>query len=199
MLDANPMSAVARPDVAAASSTARLDDAEARAMLRASERLGVKAAALVRLLMLDGLKVGEILGADAEDLDVGTASLVVRRRGRASSIPLQLPTVRRLRRYLGRRRRGPLFVSDVPGRRASRLTRFGADHVLKKVAAAARVETPVSANALRRRFVAATVDAGTGLDDIREQLGQRDSRTAKRYLDPQIEKNEGRTIQSKRR
>ncbi len=183
VLDANPMSAVVRPEVVAASSTAQLDDAEARAMLRASDRLGAKAAALVRLLMVDGVKVGEVLGADADDL--GGASLVVRRRGRASSIPLQLPTVRRLTRYLGGRRRGPLFVSEVPGRGAVRLTRFGADHVLKKVTAAARIEAPVSANALRRRYVTATVDAGSGLDDVREHLGQRDSRTAKRYLKPQ--------------
>jgi integrase/recombinase XerD len=199
MLGVNPMSGVTRPDISATSSTPLLDDTEARALLRASDRLGDKAAALVRLLMLDGLKVGEVLPANADDLCADTASLVVHRRGRASSTPLQLATVHRLRRYLGRRRRGPLLVSDVPGRNTARLTRFGADHILKKVGAAAHINVPISANALRRRYVTATVDGGTGLDDVRDHLGQRDSRTARRYLGPTPQSNAQPRNESKRR
>jgi site-specific recombinase XerD len=99
-------------------------------------------------------------------------------------LPVQGPSARRLSRYLGRRRRGPLFLSDTPGRESSRLTRFGADHILKKVAATARISTRLSANALRRRYVTTAVASGSDVYDIRDHLGHRDVRTAMRYLEP---------------
>jgi hypothetical protein len=112
---------------------------------------------------------------------------------------LQPPTARRLDRYLGRRRRGPLLTSDTPGRELARLTRFGADYILKRVGSAARLPTTVSANALRRRYVAAAASAGTPVDEIRDRLGRRDSRTVARYLDPEPEARGAPTTRPTRR
>lgn len=195
----NPAAAVDRPPLAVGSPTARLGGAEAAALLRASDRLGPKPAALVRLLMLDGLKLGEVLAADAADYDRGGGELLVTRRGRGAPVALQPPTARRLDRYLGRRRRGPLLTSDTPGRELARLTRFGADYILKRVGSAARLPTTVSANALRRRYVAAAASAGTPVDEIRDRLGRRDSRTVARYLDPEPEARGAPTTRPTRR
>lgn len=200
-LDANPAAAMPRPEVTAARTTPRLDAADATALLRASDRVGPKAAALVRLLMLDGLKLGEVLAADASGFDARPApALTVARRGRELAVPLHGATARRLDRYLGRRRRGPLLLSDTAGRADERLTRFGADYIVKKVSVAARLRAAVSANALRRRYVAAAIEAGHDVEEVRDRLGHRDARTAARYVDrPERDRPEPETRLDRRR
>jgi site-specific recombinase XerD len=80
---------------------------------------------------------------------------------------------------------GPLFVGPSRGRSgATRLTRFGADHLLKQAAASANIQQPVSANVLRRTHVSIAQREGVSLDDIRQTMGHRDVRTTRRYLDP---------------
>ena len=65
-----------------------------------------------------------------------------------------------------------------------RLTRFGADHLIKQAATAARIERPVSANVLRRTHVATAERAGVPIDDIRHTMGHIDVRTTRRYMEP---------------
>jgi site-specific recombinase XerD len=181
----NPVTAIERPNVAATSSTSVLDDDDAASLLTASDRLGAKAGALVRLLMLDGVKLGEALAANANDFERDTKrpALTIERGRRSDTVALHVSTARRLDAYLGRRRRGPLLCSETPGRESDRLTRFGADYVLKQVAQNANVDGRVSANTLRRRYVMASVDAGVDVEDIRDHFGHRDARTAERYLE----------------
>jgi integrase/recombinase XerD len=184
----NPAALDATSSSQSASPTAVLADRDAEALLRASDRLGPKPAALVRLLMLDGLRLGEVLAADVADFRHKTTqpALVVPRRDRRRTVGLSLPTVRRLRHYLGRRNRGPLLLSDTPGRHGARLSRFGADYLLKQAAQTARLDTAISANTLRRRYVAAASKAGIHIDDIRDHVGHRDVRTTRRYLEPDV-------------
>jgi site-specific recombinase XerD len=80
---------------------------------------------------------------------------------------------------------GPLFVGPSRGRAGStRLTRFGAAHLIKQAAAAADIQQPVSANVLRRTHVSNAHRDGVSLDDIRQTMGHRDVRTTRRYVDP---------------
>ena len=79
---------------------------------------------------------------------------------------------------------GPLFIGPSRGRAGStRLTRFGADHLIKQAATAAGIERPVSANVLRRTHVTTAQRAGVPIDDIRHTMGHIDVRTTRRYLD----------------
>jgi site-specific recombinase XerD len=188
VIGTNPTTAMDRPSIARTSSTAVLGDSEAAGLLRASDRLGAKTAALVRLLMVDGFRLGEVLAADAADFDAGapkSALTLGRERRRSRTVALHPTTARRLVRYVGRRRRGPLLLSEAAGRDNDRLTRFGADYLLKQVADAAQVRTRVSANTLRRRYVSAAIQAGAHLADVRDRFGHRDARTTERYLDPE--------------
>jgi integrase/recombinase XerD len=95
--------------------------------------------------------------------------------------------------YLGRRRRGPLLLSEHRARVTERLTRFGVDYLLKQAAETAGIAGAVSANTLRRRFVTAAHERGEDLDDIRHSAGHADARTTRRYLDPGGEKSQHRT------
>lgn len=176
-----PPPQVKRPDVAATSATAELADEEARRLVEAAENVSDKAAALVRLLMFDGLRVGELLCAAADDA-AGTPpamSLRITRAGRSHSVVLHPDSATTLGRYLGARREGPLFLGAGD---AGALTRFGVDYLVKRAGSLAKVQKNVSANTLRRRYVLVAQLAGADLDEIRHRLGHADRRTTMRYL-----------------
>jgi integrase len=176
--------AVRRPDPGEASSTRVLSVSDARTLLQAADALHPKAALLVRLLMLDGLKVGEAVGADADDLSgrPPRTALHLERNGQHQILGLHHDTASAARAYLDGRTGGPLLLGDTTNRTPARLTRFGADYVLKRVAETARLGDGISANALRRRYVAAAHEDGVELDDIRRHAGHVEERTTLRYL-----------------
>ena len=172
-----------RPPLESASTADVISDADADALLRAADEIGTRSGALIRLLMLDGLKVGEVIRADAADLE-GRAprmTLAVARRG-TRKLVLDRDTAVAVRRYLGTRRDGPLLLSERRGRPPERLTRFGIDYLIKQVARGAGVEPTVSGNTLRRRCVMAAHAQGTDLDAIRRNVGHSGRRTTRRYL-----------------
>lgn len=190
-IDGSPLADLVRP-VAVPSVTLELDAVQASALVDAGARLNPKTALLVDLLLLDGLKLGEALAADAADVTVGHgddgATLsVARRGGRRAEIELHEPTVEAANDYLQGRRDGPLFLNDratASGEAtdAGRLTRFGADYLLKRASDAAGFAQPVSANVLRRSYVAMAHAAGDSVETIRHNLGHRDPRTTRRHL-----------------
>jgi integrase/recombinase XerD len=179
------LSDVARPVVARRSTTTVLSDADAAALLAAADRMPVRAAALLRLLMLDGLKVGEAVGADADDISGRPPAMTLRVGSRV--VELHPDTARALHRYLSRRRTGPLILSEGRVRASDRLTRFGVDFVIKEVVRAAGVAAPVSGNTLRRRYIVAARAGGTEVAEIGRDVGHADPRTTRRYLDPRAE------------
>jgi integrase len=135
--------------------------------------------------MLDGLKVGEVIRADAADVSGRPPRMALQLHDRgARRVDLHPETGSAVRRYLGRRVDGPLLLSERRGRVPNRLTRFGVDYLVKQVAQAAGLEQKVSGNTLRRRYVVAAHADGTELDKIRDNAGHADRRTTLRYLDP---------------
>ena len=138
---------------------------------------------LIRLLMLDGLKVGEVIRTDASDFHGRPPRMTLDVTSRsAPTLVLHADTAAAVRSYLRARREGPLLLSERRGQAAQRLTRFGADYVIKHVAQAAGVAGPVSGNTLRRRFVIAAHARGTDLEAIRHNAGHSGQRTTRRYL-----------------
>jgi site-specific recombinase XerD len=172
--------AVARPQVRSARAVMTLADADAAALLRAADDLDVRAGVLIRLLMLDGLKVGETTASDAADVSgrPPALTLAVGRR----SVRLHPDTSVLLHGYLGRRREGPLLLSEGRARRTDRLSRFGIDYLVKEVATAAGLAGSVSGNTLRRRYVTVAHAEGVPIDAIRQGVGHADVRTTRRYL-----------------
>jgi integrase/recombinase XerD len=182
----NPLGS--RPQaVAATSATGALTPAEV-ARLYGAAAGDPRTAALVRLLIGGGMRLAEILALDHADVSGprharqlrivrhgGAASVALDRAGSRSIGDLQRSTVSP----------GPLFIGPSRGRAGStRLTRFGADHLIKQAATAAGIERPVSANVLRRTHVTTAQRAGVPIDDIRHTMGHIDVRTTRRYLTP---------------
>ena len=184
----NPVASVPRPARPATSSTDVLEPDEVAALLRAAERLGPKTTSLVCLLLLDGLKVGEAVGADVDDLQRrgrSTTLALGRDDGHRHEVTLDSRTARALDRYLDGRRDGPLLLSDPSGDRPPRrLTRFGANYLVKRAAQGARLVKSVSANSLRRSFAAAALEAGVHVRAVQSRLGHADIRTTRRLSSP---------------
>jgi site-specific recombinase XerD len=174
---------IQRPTLEVASTADVLSDAEANALVRAADSISKRAGALIRLLMLDGLKVGEVIRADAADLHGRPPhmTLDIARRG-SPSLVLHAGTTAALRSYLGSRREGPLLLSARRGQPRERLSRFGLDYIVKQIADAASLEQTVSGNTLRRRYVMAAHAQGIGLDAIQRNVGHSGQRTTRRYL-----------------
>jgi site-specific recombinase XerD len=183
VLAASPVSGRPRPRTTA-SPTVDLDARQLAAVIRSSASLGHREAVLVGLLLFDGLKLAEVLAANAGDITFTPegSELSVQRGGAQRQYPLDPRTTTALTRYLAGRETGPLLYGESPTRPPSRLTRFGADYVLKQISADAGVEPAISANTLRRSFVASAYATGATVKSIRDQLGHTDTRTTRRHL-----------------
>ena len=182
----NPVRGLSRPRVLAGdpspTPTLTAEDVDRYRTLAAT--LDPRLDALVSLLVFDGLKVGEALSLDVDDVSgrPPKVSIRVRRRGESRRVMLDPRTGRAVLRCAGRRRRGPLFTgnrttaSDDP----RRLTRFGADHLIRHLSAddAGRV----TANELRRFHITANENSGANIESVRDRAGLADVRSVRRYL-----------------
>ncbi len=180
----NPVEQVRRP-APSATPAPSLDDQQAAKLFAAAQALGSKVAVLVGLLLWDGMKLGEALGLDVEQIEKtrGGLQATVSRRGESRPVPLDRRTATAIRHYLDGRAEGPLLVGDSPTQQTGmRLTRFGADFLLKQAAEEAGLGRAVSANTLRRSYITAARRNGTSVDDIRRHVGHTTSRDTRRYL-----------------
>lgn len=125
-------------------------------------------------------------------MDVGDASLgrspscvALTRRGDRTEVPISATTSELLTAYIGRRRSGPLFLGDSPVPHHSsptRLTRFGADFILKRVGSEAGLDKPLSAGLLRRSYIAEAHRSGHAMPEISRQVGHCDVRETARFV-----------------
>ncbi len=187
-VEANPVDAVERPVRERASSGSPLREDQALDLFDAAVELGPKVAALVALLLLEGMKLGEVLALDVDHLDGSGWAMratVVRRR-RPQVIALDGRTARLVTEHVADRTGGPLFLGDSPTRGSSgrppRLSRFGADFLLKRAAEAAGIGRRVSANTLRHSYIVLAHRGGAALEDISRRVGHANVRDTRRFI-----------------
>jgi integrase/recombinase XerD len=181
----NPAAEVERPDAAVTTSTAGLDEDEAERLDEAAQDLGPKAALLVSLLMDAGLKLGEAVDADAEDFSAPPPALTIVRQGRPQTVRLPAKTAAAIAAVTAARDSGPLLLGKTTARAPGRITRAGANHIVKQVAQHAGITKSVSANTLRRFYATNAYARGVHIDEIRAHLGHDDRRTTQRLLELQ--------------
>jgi integrase/recombinase XerD len=188
----NPMADVDRPSSERGERSPVLEADELASLVRAAQHLGPKTAALVALLALDGIKLNEALAADIPSVHLARGAarattgswLGVDRRGKQARVAITGHSAQLLGQYIAARRQGPLFLGDsATGDHSSRLTRFGADYLIKRAGVAAELPRSVSANVLRRSYVDAALRAGTALGDVTQHLGHRETRQTTRLID----------------
>ncbi len=174
-----------RPTPSAASTTPTLTAPEVTRVLEAAAAEGGKTETLVTLLLLDGVRLGEVLVANADHVvrQPPPPYLLVRRSGGPTQVVLDPRSAAAVERSLAGRSAGPLLMGNGTADRPGRLTRFGADYLLKQISRAASLTPPLTANTLRRTHVVHAYQQDPDVKAIRDRLGHRDARTTRRHLE----------------
>jgi integrase/recombinase XerC len=162
----------------------------------ADSPLGRRDRAILELFYASGLRLSELVGIDADDIDLGSRRVRVLGKGRKERIvPFNQSTAKALRDYLNDRhqlmqadsgagarrssRRGsdPLFVNY----RGGRLTVRSVDRLVRRYVAATSARTGISPHALRHSFATHLLQRGADLRAIQELLGHAQLSTTQRY------------------
>jgi hypothetical protein len=145
---------VRRPKVSDDSSTVGLTAEELDRLLSAAEAHGPRSAALVSLLVYNGLRIAEVLGCDIEHFSHQRGHRVLPitcKGGKASTEPLAPIVLHALELYVDERASGPIFLNADGTDRLSYATSYALIRRLARhagIAGAARI----SPHSLRHSF-----------------------------------------------
>ncbi|MFO7709537.1 MAG: tyrosine recombinase XerC [Desulfobacterales bacterium] len=155
--------------------------------IETDDLLAARNRALFETLYSCGIRVSELTGLDVFDLDPTAAVVrVLGKGGRERVVPVGRKALEAIRFYrdrlkaetgIGDDRNGPLFLNA----RHQRLTARSVARILKKLAAACGIASPLSPHALRHTFATHLLDAGADLRSVQELLGHRHLSTTQRY------------------
>ncbi|MFC4062597.1 tyrosine-type recombinase/integrase [Planomonospora corallina] len=200
---ANPAAAADRPRRERdTSSTVGLSRDEAARFLAAAAAdprpARLRTAALLGVMLTEGVRVAEVCGADVADLghNRGWRTLTVTRKGgRRQTLPLAPPIAHAVEIYLADRAgragvrpeelAGPLFVTEPSGPHpgGGRLDRWAVTKLIRRIARSAQIPSAdrLSPHSLRHTFATLALDAGVALRDVQDAMGHADPRTTRAY------------------
>lgn len=170
---------------AAASGTAKSDDSADFASARDS--------AMIELIYSGGLRIGEAVGLNMEDLDLGGGFVRVRGKGKKERLAaIGNQAFRALRAYYpkrrlvgaGRENSAPLFVN----RFGNRITARSFQRNLKNYLMTAGLPPDFTPHKLRHSFATHLLDAGADLRSVQEMLGHENLSTTQIYTHVSMER-----------
>jgi integrase/recombinase XerD len=196
-ISANPVGGADRPRVARDhSATIGLSGTEVDALLAAAERDGgpgqIRNQAVVAILADLGLRVGELVSLDIEDLGYERGHRSVRFTGKGGThrrralTPASTAAVETY--LLQRAARAGVSVDDLGGAlfvtaSGARLDRHSVFRLVRRLAELAGIPAwaQLSPHSLRHAFATAARDEGVPLEDVQDAMGHADPRTTRRY------------------
>jgi integrase/recombinase XerD len=148
---------------------------------------GLRDHAMLRLLSATGMRVGELVMVNVDDLDVdGHRVRVVGRGSRERHLPLDAATLQSIRTYLDRAR--PYLTRNtqaetalVVNQRGQRLTRQGFWLIMKGLVRDAGLPAAMTPHMLRHSFATHQIGEGLGLEELRQLLGHASIATTQIY------------------
>ncbi|MDF1505204.1 tyrosine recombinase XerC [Roseisolibacter sp. H3M3-2] len=202
LVEANPARAVGSPKLERRL-PGYLDRAQAQALFDLAETraqslrfVDVRNLAIVELLYSAGLRVSELQGINASDLDLLSQQVKVRGKGRKERIvPVGDHALRALRNYEARRdelhrrlggkvERGAFFLNERGKRLGVRAVQSAVTGLLRAV----DEERGLSTHALRHTFATHLVDGGADLRAVQELLGHASISTTQIYTHTSVER-----------
>lgn len=177
----DPAEYMRRPKVPRVSTRQSLNRSEMLRCLEQARLLGYQEHALWCLLGLSGLRIGEALALNVEDLgrQGGYRTLMVTREkgNRSGLIPLPPRTSWAFDEHLGTRVSGPLFRM----RWGDRMDRKAANRIVQKVVKNAGIGKHITPHCLRHSFMTMALDAGVSVRDASNSMGYSDTRMVSYY------------------
>ena len=165
-----------------------LDSISADSVLAARNR------AIFETLYSCGIRVSELAGLNVYAIDRDNGTLRVLGKGAKERIvPVGRKALEAIAVYrellheetgTGAHADGPLFLN----RQGQRLTPRSIARILKKLATACGILTPVSPHTLRHTFATHMLDAGTDLRSVQELLGHKNLSTTQKYTHVSIDR-----------
>ena len=172
------------PTVLSVDATARLLDV-ARARAQEGDPVNLRDWAALELLYATGARVGELCGADLDDLDLSERTLrVVGKGDKERVVPFGVPAAEAVQAWLDRGR--PALAGDRAGR-ALLLGRRGRRADQRQIRAVAHVVAALSGvddvapHALRHTAATHLLEGGSDLRSVQEVLGHASLATTQRY------------------
>ncbi len=161
---------------------------------------GMRDHAMLRLLSATGMRVGELVMVNVDDVDFPSSRVRVVGRGqRERSLPLDAVTLESIRRYLDQAR--PYLTRNVPNetalvvnQRGLRLTRQGFWLIMKGLVREAGLPAIMTPHMLRHSFATHQIGEGLGLEELRQLLGHASIATTQVYS--QLVAGQGRSAEA---
>lgn len=169
-----------------------LSPEEQKRFLRAVERSGeVRDRAIAKMLFYAGLRIGELVKLNVEDVPISARKgKVIVRSGKGDAyreIALNAEVREALERWLTQRSQNlpnyeepALFLSQ----RGKRLSTRAVDFIIRRIGEEAALQEPLSAHALRHTCMTSLVRAGYDLVLVAEIAGHKRLETTRRYSLP---------------
>ena len=171
LLPLDPAAHVRRPKIQFVSSTKGLTRSELADVLKAAEAEGPMTYALMCLLALNGLRIGECLAIDIEHLGYErgyrTLFLPHRKGGKVGTLGLAVRTSWALEQILAGRTEGPLLL----GRNGQRLDVAAARRTVRRLCRHCGIRKRIPPHSFRHTFVTLALDAGVPERDIMGSTG----------------------------
>lgn len=186
-LEHNPAEWVERPTVPRFSSTNSLTRVEMLACLDAAKDSGPRDHALLCILGLNGLRVGEAIALDIEDLGMKQYYRTIKftrekKAGMVDEMPLSPRTSHAIDQCIYGRDSGPLFLMrGLNGEPPQRMDRRAADRVVKRMVKAVGINKRITPHSFRHSFVTLSLDAGATVRDVQNSVGHADPRMVAYY------------------
>ncbi len=178
----NPAEYIRKPSIPRVSTTQGLKRAELLKCLDIAEQTDAQDHALWCLLAFNGLRVGEAMALNVEDLgrEGGYRTIRVKREkgNRDADIPMAPRTSWAMDTMLGTRTAGPLFRKRPHG---ERMDQKAANRVIHRIARAAGVDKRITPHSLRHTHITLALNAGVSVRDVVNSMGYADARQVSYY------------------
>jgi integrase/recombinase XerD len=137
---------------------------------------------LIQLLLMTGLRRGEVVRLTVQDIDLDQLIILVTRKGGSEGVvPIHPELATTLRAYLTHTnslRHEPLFKSKL----GTPLSAASIWHIVKHYAELAELDSRLTVHSLRHSFASHLLDQNVALPHIQGLLGHRSPATTSRYL-----------------
>ena len=142
---------------------------------------------MMQTLLETGARVSEFVALKVEDVSLAERVVIIRagKGGKRREVPIRDELARLLALHIGKRRRGPLFVSREKGsgETAHVYSRQRVGQIVRTVAQGAGIAKRIYPHLLRHTMATRLLGLGMAITDVQRMLGHEDIGTTRIYAE----------------